>query len=424
MDKQIFIDESLLPMYDLGTEDKSLKGILTCGYSEADIKEYMTDYYHDKNQVMKHSYDLVPFYKTVFENALSKVKCTDIRNVLELGCGYGYSTYAVAELLPNASIVASELSAAMLARHKQYGEENYLENEERIVRCQINADQKIFKDNSFDMVFGTAILRHVFDPLKIIKEAGRILRPGGIAVFCEPFEAGYGLLQLVYEMLLLNHEETPFLTNEQFSYLKSSLEAWACIRVNSPHEKEDIHVKDGKWLFPFEYFDEAATIAGFDLIRKIPITNGNHVFDLYRAHTSGNGIELPAITETILGCIERSFSANQLQNMPGDGVLILQKRSEDNYSTTERDYSQDIAYFRHTSLLISNLSDEYARKFQELQGVAYKETKERDKKSFSIMKPVFHTIRRIAEKLHIKERLKKTSLYKRLFLKGVMDKLQ
>lgn len=43
-----------------------------------------------------------------------------------------------------------------------------------------------FEDNSFDTVLNVQVLEHVFEPIRMVGEAARVLRPGGIGVFLIP----------------------------------------------------------------------------------------------------------------------------------------------------------------------------------------------------------------------------------------------
>lgn len=43
-----------------------------------------------------------------------------------------------------------------------------------------------FADNSFDTVLNIQVLEHVFDPIRMVAEIGRVLKPGGHAVFLIP----------------------------------------------------------------------------------------------------------------------------------------------------------------------------------------------------------------------------------------------
>lgn len=57
------------------------------------------------------------------------------------------------------------------------------------------------KSNSFDIVYSTSVLEHVKDPEKVISEALRVLKPGGLFQFVIPnysswWEGHYGVLML------------------------------------------------------------------------------------------------------------------------------------------------------------------------------------------------------------------------------------
>jgi len=43
-----------------------------------------------------------------------------------------------------------------------------------------------FKNNSFDTVLNIQVLEHVFEPLRMIKEISRVLKPGGFGIFLIP----------------------------------------------------------------------------------------------------------------------------------------------------------------------------------------------------------------------------------------------
>jgi ubiquinone/menaquinone biosynthesis C-methylase UbiE len=99
-------------------------------------------------------------------------------NILEIGCGTGIFTKALAKTCKN--ITAIDISPDLLkiakAKTGKSGKVKFL------VR---NAYATDFKNNNFDYVYGCSILHHL-DMDKALKELIRILKPGGKIIFTEP----------------------------------------------------------------------------------------------------------------------------------------------------------------------------------------------------------------------------------------------
>ncbi len=51
-----------------------------------------------------------------------------------------------------------------------------------------------FKDESFDLVLNLQVVEHVFEPLKMVQEIARVLKPGGTAIFLIPQTSNIHLL--------------------------------------------------------------------------------------------------------------------------------------------------------------------------------------------------------------------------------------
>jgi len=97
---------------------------------------------------------------------------------IDLGCGGGHVSYAVA---PHAgSVVAYDLSAAMVSAVGAEAEKRGLNNVET---AQGPAEALPFPDASFDAVFCRYTAHHWPDVRKGLREARRVLKPGGIAIF-------------------------------------------------------------------------------------------------------------------------------------------------------------------------------------------------------------------------------------------------
>lgn len=100
------------------------------------------------------------------------------RRALELGCGTGLFLGQVAD--SGADLVGVDLSADLLAqaRGRVGGRPNV-----RLAR--VDAHRLPFPDGSFDAVYGSSILHHL-ELEAALREALRVLRPGGRVVFTEP----------------------------------------------------------------------------------------------------------------------------------------------------------------------------------------------------------------------------------------------
>ena len=102
------------------------------------------------------------------------------RRVLDLGCGHGMAAVVLARR--GARMTACDLSGGYLREASARARANGV-----AVECvQLNGDVLPFADQSFDRVWGNAILHHL-DIAAAGREIRRILMPDGVAVFCEPW---------------------------------------------------------------------------------------------------------------------------------------------------------------------------------------------------------------------------------------------
>jgi ubiquinone/menaquinone biosynthesis C-methylase UbiE len=106
---------------------------------------------------------------------------------LEIGAGTGYFTLNLLRAGVVGEAVATDISPGMLARLERSAAELGLSVE--TAACE--AAELPFEDDSFDLVFGHAILHHLPDLPAAFREFRRVLRPGGVVAFCgEPSHYG------------------------------------------------------------------------------------------------------------------------------------------------------------------------------------------------------------------------------------------
>ena len=106
----------------------------------------------------------------------------DIRgkDVLDYGCGHGMASVVLAR--HGARVTGIDLSAGYVQEARRRADANEVAAEFR----QADAEALPFADRSFDAVWGCAILHHL-DLRRAGAELRRVLRVGGVAVFCEPW---------------------------------------------------------------------------------------------------------------------------------------------------------------------------------------------------------------------------------------------
>jgi SAM-dependent methyltransferase len=106
---------------------------------------------------------------------------------LEIGSGTGYFSLNLLQLGVIDRLTATDISPGMLHRLSNTAEALGLEAE----TVATEAEQLPFADESFDLVFGHAVLHHIPDLERAFAEFRRVLRPGGAIAFCgEPSRYG------------------------------------------------------------------------------------------------------------------------------------------------------------------------------------------------------------------------------------------
>jgi ubiquinone/menaquinone biosynthesis C-methylase UbiE len=105
--------------------------------------------------------------------------------MLDIGCGPGHIALLVCERLPAAQVVAVDLALHMLAFAERHVAAS--PHKDRVDLRHADAKALPFPDGSFDAVFSNTILHHIPDPRLFLKEARRVLRPGGALLIRDLF---------------------------------------------------------------------------------------------------------------------------------------------------------------------------------------------------------------------------------------------
>src|SRR4051812_9817987 len=112
---------------------------------------------------------------------------------LEIGAGTGYFSLNLVRAGVVDEAVATDISPGMLQALQ--GSAAKLGVQVETARCE--AASLPFEDESFDLVFGHAVLHHLPDLETAFREFRRVLRPGGTVAFCgEPSHYGDRIAEL------------------------------------------------------------------------------------------------------------------------------------------------------------------------------------------------------------------------------------
>jgi len=233
----------------------------------------ITDQFKAQASEYHRRYAAADHFEALFRQAIaaSGIALPPAPLVLDLGSGSGVnSVVPFRRLAPEAWIVAVDLSGELLALLADYVRRG--PRPERVACVRMDAMSPAVSPGLFDLVIGAAILHHLDEPDVGIARAGRALKPGGHAIFFEPF-AGWAIVRLALERVLAEAElrKAP-LDPALADALRRTVHD---IAVRSHLQRKDIDFSslDDKWLFSPDYIERAARKAGFTQVRFVPLND-------------------------------------------------------------------------------------------------------------------------------------------------------
>jgi ubiquinone/menaquinone biosynthesis C-methylase UbiE len=133
-------------------------------------------------------------YAQLSQAYFSRLPLAQTRRILALGCGTGIEVRALRRLTrPDTVIIGVDHSPALIDAARQRTDQEGLSGN---VTYQVgDAHHTPYGDDDFDVVTLHTLISHVDDPLQVLREARRLVQPGGTVAI---FDGDYASLTFAY----------------------------------------------------------------------------------------------------------------------------------------------------------------------------------------------------------------------------------
>jgi ubiquinone/menaquinone biosynthesis C-methylase UbiE len=182
------------------------------------------------------------------------------RLVLEIGCGTGVHTRGWLNQELAQFILATDISPEMLAEAVKGTPSS------RVAFFVRDVHDLNLANESVDVVAGGSILHHLLDLRLCLAEIARVLKPGGSALFMEPFYAGNRMLGFMMRLLLGEMRRHERHRSSRLQALDALVDSWIG-NIEYRHQYrgnlEKLAPMDDKHLFTREDIHRMSREAGF-----------------------------------------------------------------------------------------------------------------------------------------------------------------
>ncbi len=248
--------------------------------------------------------------------------------ILDVGSGSGVNSIVPCRrLFPGARMIATDLSGELLAMLAHYLIDNAATDEALCVK--MDAMSEHVAPGAFDLVTGASILHHLESPEQGLNAAGRALKPGGHAIFFEPFN-GWAILRLAFERILAESELRGDPLDPLVETALRQLNRDVAERSEPDPNAAAFKAMDDKWLFSRTRVQESARAAGFRTARFVPHNDHKTLYrDVAFVHirlaTGRTDLTLPPWAMAILDSFDAALTLHAKQELIVEGTIVLTK---------------------------------------------------------------------------------------------------
>lgn len=297
-----------------GYDPENLVGISERFLGNADI--YTAVYTHSDN--------ILDLLRRAF--ALNKIPVDEIRTVLDFGSGPGTNTvYPLHIIDPSLRIVATDISLNLLATLSHLLDQHPQRDLVDIVAWDCMSGG--IRPGTFDLVTGASLLHHLMDPRDALRTAAEALRPGGHAIFVDPFD-GAGVIRGMFQSIL----NADMGRNDRLSDAsRTTMEALSLdyeARLAGSEPEHFTYLED-KWIFAPEQIVAWGREAGFGSV--IVRGNQDHA-GMYRDYALmqlrmalPEAAALPDWALQILESVDASLTPAVRRRMLLEGTIVMRK---------------------------------------------------------------------------------------------------
>ena len=180
------------------------------------------------------------FYPYVARQILDEYGRTSGR-ALEMGAYAPGISAALLAIAPDLEITVADNTAGLKAHFEDYLSRAGALEKVRIEEGDVEALH--YPDASFDLVYFRGALFFIWDPVKLLREADRVLKPGGVALIGGGFGAG-----APNEVIEQVAAEARDLNRKLGKRVVSYEEAEACAREAGVWERSRLDKRHGLWV--------------------------------------------------------------------------------------------------------------------------------------------------------------------------------